>query len=183
MSARRGLTIVYTGNGKGKTSAALGAALRAVGHGWHVLIIQFFKGDWPVTFGEVEAAKRLAPHLDILQLGKGFVKIMGDKKPLDEHVDAAQAALHLARERIHSGHYDLVILDEINYAIKHLDFSLVQLEEVLDLIRTKPPSVHLILTGRDAHPQVVELADLVTEMEEIKHPYQQGLPAQVGIDY
>lgn len=182
-SKRKGLTIVYTGDAKGKTSAALGAAMRALGHGWKVLMIQFFKGDWPVVYGELELAKRLYPQFEVLQLGRGFVKIMGDKKPFEEHVEAAQAAMKLTRERVFSGQYDVVILDEINYALGYMDFKLVELADVLDLIKTKPPELHLILTGRNAHPQVIELADLVTEMKEIKHPMKKGIPAQQGIDY
>ena len=183
MAARKGLTIVYTGNGKGKTSAALGAAMRALGHGWRVLIIQFFKGDWPVVYGELELAKKLHPQFEVLQLGRGFVKIMGDKKPFDEHVAAAQAALNLTRERMLSGDYDLIILDEVIYALGYLDFKLIELKDVLQLIREKPPQMHLILTGRNAPPEVVEAADLVTEMGEVKHPMKKGIPAQQGIDY
>ncbi len=183
MAARKGLTIVYTGNGKGKTSAALGAAMRALGHGWRVLIIQFFKGDWPVVYGELELAKKLYPQFEVLQLGRGFVKIMGDKKPFEEHVEAAKAALTLTRERMLSGQYDLIILDEVIYALGYLDFKLIDLKDVLQLIREKPPQMHLILTGRNAPPEIVEAADLVTEMMEIKHPMKKGIPAQQGIDY
>lgn len=183
MAARKGLTIVYTGNGKGKTSAALGAAMRALGHGWRVLIIQFFKGDWPVIYGELELAKKLYPQFEVLQLGRGFVKIMGDKKPFEEHVEAAKAALTLTRERMLSGQYDLIILDEVIYALGYLDFKLIDLKDVLQLIREKPPQMHLILTGRNAPPEIIEAADLVTEMMEIKHPMKKGIPAQQGIDY
>ena len=183
MATRTGLIIVYTGDGKGKTSAALGAAMRALGHGWKVLMIQFFKGDWPVVYGELELAKRLYPQFEVLQLGRGFVKIMGDKKPFDEHVEAAKAALQLTRERMLSGQYDVIILDEVNYALGYLDFKLIELEDVLQLLRDKPPQMHIILTGRNAHPQVMEMADLVTEMKEVKHPMKKGIPAQQGIDY
>ena len=183
MAKRKGLTIVYTGDGKGKTSAALGAAMRALGHGWKVLMIQFFKGDWPVVYGELELAKKLYPQFEVLQLGRGFVKIMGDKKPFEEHVEAAKAALALTKERMFSGQYDVLILDEVNYALGYMDFRLIELEDVLELIRTKPPQMHLILTGRNAHPKVIEAADLLTEMREIKHPMKQGIPAQQGIDY
>lgn len=179
---RRGLVIVYTGDGKGKTSAALGNVFRALGHGWKVLVIQFFKGDWPIVFGELESAKKHA-NLEILQLGKGFVHIMGDKKPIEEHQKAAAEAVRFAKEKIYSGAYDLVVLDEINYAVDYLDFQLVALEDVLEIIRRKPAETHLILTGRNAKPQVIELADLVTEMKEIKHPFKKGIPAQKGIDY
>ena len=182
-SVRQGLIIVYTGSGKGKTSAALGAALRALGHGWRVLVIQFFKGDWPVVFGELEMAQRLAPQLELLQLGKGFVKHMGDRKPFDEHLAAAKDALRTAEERIRSGAYDLIVLDEIIYAIDYAGVQLVSLEEVLRLLDAKPPSLHLILTGRNAPQALIDRADLVTEMREIKHPWQRKIPAQEGIDY
>ena len=180
---RRGLIVIYTGNGKGKTSASLGAALRALGHGWRVLVIQFFKGDWPVVFGELEMAKRLAPQFEVLQLGRGFVKHMGDRKPFEAHVAAAQEALRIAKERITSGAYDLIILDEITYAIDYAGVQLVSVEDVLALLEAKPPALHLILTGRNAPQAIIDRADLVTEMEEIKHPWQQKIPAQVGIDY
>ena len=183
MAKRRGLTIVYTGNGKGKTSAALGAAFRAVGHGWKVLMIQFFKGDWPVVYGEVELAKRLAPQFEVLQLGKGFVKYMGDQKPLEEHLAAAKAAVQKAFDSITSGAYDLIILDEIIYAIDYAGIQMVSLDDVLGLIERKPPELHLILTGRNCPQPIIDRADLVTEMTEIKHPWQQKIPAQVGIDY
>lgn len=182
-NSRRGLIIVYTGPGKGKTSAALGAALRALGHGWRVLVIQFFKGDWPVVFGEVEMGKRLAPQFEVLQLGKGFVKHMGDRKPFDEHLAAAREALRVAKEKITAGAYDVIILDEIIYAIDYAGVQLVTVEDVLDLLDAKPPALHLILTGRNAPQAIIDRADLVTSMEEIKHPWQQKVPAQVGIDY
>ncbi len=108
---------------------------------------------------------------------------MGDKKPFAEHVEAAKAAMQLTRERMESGQYDVIILDEINYAIGYMDFKLVELEDVLQLLRDKPSEMHIILTGRNAHPKVVELADLVTEMKEIKHPMKKGIPAQQGIDF
>src|SRR3989338_6796119 len=114
-NSKKGLVIVYTGNGKGKTFAALGNVFRALGHGWRVLVIQFFKGDWPVVFGELKSAAR-HPQLEGLQLGRGFVKIMGEKKPLTEHRQAASDALGLAAKKIYSGKYDLVVLDEVLYA-------------------------------------------------------------------
>jgi cob(I)alamin adenosyltransferase len=182
-NSRRGLTILYTGDGKGKTTASLGLALRALGHGWRVLVIQFFKGEWPVVFGELEMSRRLAPQFEVLQLGKGFVKHMGDKKPFDEHLAAAKEALRVAKERITSGAYDVVILDEIVYAIDYAGVQLVTLQEVLELVDAKPPSLHLVLTGRNAPQALIDRADLVTEMREIKHPWQQKIPAQVGVDY
>ena len=182
-ASRRGLIIIYTGHGKGKTTAALGMALRALGHGWRVLVLQFFKGDWPVRFGELEIGKQLAPQLEVLHVGKGFVKHMGDAKPLDEHLAAAQAGLRMARERITSGCYDLIILDELVYAIDYAGVQLVRVEDVLELLDAKPPSLHLVLTGRDCPQALIDRADLVTDMREIKHPWQQKQPAQVGIDY
>ncbi len=175
--------MIYTGDGKGKTSAALGTVLRALGQGWKVLVLQFFKGDWPIVFGEVEMGKKLAPQLEVLQLGKGFVKYMGDKKPFDEHLAAAKDALKTAKEKISSGAYQLIVLDEIIYAIDYAGVQLVSLEEVLELLDAKPPSVHLILTGRNAPQALIDRADLVTEMKEIKHPWQQKIPAQAGIDW
>ncbi len=180
---RRGLTVVYTGHGKGKTTAALGMVFRALGHGWRVLVIQFFKGDWPIVFGEVEMGKRLHPQLEVVQLGKGFVGYMGDKKPRDEHIAAAREAMRQARERITSGKYDLIVLDELIYAIDYAGVQLVSVEEVLALLDAKPPALHLVLTGRDAPQAIIDRADLVTEMKEVKHPWQQKIPAQVGVDY
>jgi cob(I)alamin adenosyltransferase len=178
----KGLVIVYTGDGKGKTSAALGNVFRALGHGWRVLVIQFFKGDWPIVFGEIESAKA-HPKLEILQLGKGFVQGMGDKKPFAEHKDAAESAIALAKRKIYSGEYDLVVLDEVIYAIDYLDIRLVDLKDILEIMEKKPSHVNLILTGRKAHQEIIDRADLVTEMKEIKHPFQKGIQAQKGIDY
>ncbi len=179
---QKGLVIVYTGDGKGKTSAALGNVFRALGHGWKVLLIQLFKGDWPVGCGELESAKR-DPDLEILQLDKGYVKIMRDKKPFKDHQIAAAEAIKLAKEKIFSGKYDLVVLDEVNYAIDYLDIRLVELKDLIEIIEKKPERTHLILTGRAAKKEIIDRADLVTEMKEIKHPYQKGIPAQKGIDY
>lgn len=182
-TSRRGLIILYTGNGKGKTTASLGAAFRALGHGWRVLVIQFFKGDWPVVFGEFEMGKRLAPQFEVLQLGKGFVQHMGDKKPFAEHQAAAKEALRVAKEKVASGSYDLIVLDEIIYAIDYAGVQLVTIEDVLGLLDAKPTTLHLILTGRNAPQALIDRADLVTDMREIKHPWQQKIPAQEGIDY
>src|SRR5262245_23799266 len=168
-----GLIIVNTGNGKGKTTAALGTALRACGYGQRVLMIQFVKGPW--KSGEQLIAPRLAPEFELIKTGKGFFKIMGDRLPEDEHREAAGLGLELARERIHSGQYSLVILDEINNAIAD---GLLPVEPLLELIDGKPYRLHLILTGRNAHPEVLKRAHLVTEMTEVKHPYQQGILAQ-----
>ena len=173
-----GLIIVHTGNGKGKTTAALGTALRACGHGLKVLMIQFVKGPW--KSGEQLMADKLAPNFQLIKTGKGFFKIMGDRLPEEEHREAARQGLDLARERILSGAYDLVILDEINNAIAD---GLLAVEPLLEILDGKPFGTHVILTGRNAHPRVIEKAHLVTEMTEIKHPYQQGILAQKGIDF
>ena len=175
---RRGLVIVNTGDGKGKTTAALGTALRAVGYGWHVLILQFIKGTW--KYGEMEAIKRLEPEVELVRMGKGFYKILNDNLPEEVHKEAAREALAFAREQMHSGKYDLIILDEINVA---LQTGLLDVKDVLTLLEDRPAGLHLILTGRGAPPEIVERADMVTEMREVKHPYQQGIKAQRGIDY
>ncbi|MBI3733562.1 MAG: cob(I)yrinic acid a,c-diamide adenosyltransferase [Chloroflexi bacterium] len=176
--SRRGLVIVYTGGGKGKTSAALGALVRAVGYDWTVCMIQFIKGSW--YYGELDGVKRLAPNVELIQTGEGFYKIMDDKLPEAAHRQAAQAGLELAREKIASNRYDLIILDEINNT---LQTQLLSLADVMALLDARPPWLHLILTGRGAPPELIERADLVTEMREVKHPYQQGLFAQKGIDF
>ena len=171
----QGLVQVYTGNGKGKTTAALGLALRAVGRGFKVCMVQFIKGGG--EYGEHEAARRLAPLLTIHQTGRDNW-IFKDK--LDpEDIRIAQEALVLARQALTSGDYDLVILDEINGAVW---FGLLSVEDILDLMAARPASVELVLTGRSADPRVIEAADLVTEMTEVKHYYQQGVPARIGIE-
>ncbi len=175
---KRGLIIVYTGNGNGKTTASLGMALRAVGRGWKVLMIQFMKGTW--HYGELDAAKLLAPHFDIVPMGKGFYKILDDHFTEEQHRQAAFAALEFAREKMLSGEYDLLILDEANNA---LSTGLLALDDVLKFLDAKPSDFHIVLTGRGAPPEVIERADLVTEMCEIKHPYQKGILAQKGIDF
>ncbi|MGH9869682.1 MAG: cob(I)yrinic acid a,c-diamide adenosyltransferase [Candidatus Polarisedimenticolia bacterium] len=175
---RTGLVVVNTGNGKGKTTAALGTAMRAVGHGHKVLMVQFVKGPW--TSGEQLLAPRLAPGFEFVKTGKGFFKIMGDRLPEEEHKEAARLGFEFAREKVLSGGYDLVILDEINNAIAD---GLLPVEPLLELIDAKPAEMHLILTGRNAHPDVLKRAHLVTEMVEIKHPYREGILAQKGIDF
>ena len=172
------MVVIFTGDGKGKTSAALGVAFRAAGHKMYVSIVQFIKGANPT--GEARASERLAPELEFASLGSGFVNCCGDTKPLSEHKMAAAQALDLARQRIQSGSWDIVVLDEINTAVA---LGLIEVQEVLELLAKKPPKLHVILTGRSARPEVIEAADLVTEMRNIKHPYDRGIPAQKGIDY
>jgi cob(I)alamin adenosyltransferase len=175
---KKGLIIVYTGPGKGKTTAALGAAFRAVGQGMKVLMVQFLKGSW--HYGELDAAKMLGEDkLRLLPMGRGFVKL-GAEKPDPNDVRLVDQAWEFASEKIRSSEYDVVILDEINYAIT---YKMLDADRVVDALRQKPEMVHVILTGRNANPKIVELADLVTEMREVKHPYQKGIEAQRGIDY
>ncbi len=175
---RQGLIVVITGNGKGKTTSALGMALRACGHGMKVCIIQFMKGD--IYAGEWDGVKQMNCDIELVATGKGFCGIQGNPYPWTEHRANAQDAIDLAREKITTRSCDLLILDEINNALK---LKLVDLEQLLGLLQNKPPMLHLILTGRDAHPQVVELADTVSEVHEIKHAYRQEIDPQPGIDY
>lgn len=177
MQERKGLVIVHTGNGKGKTTAALGLALRAWGQGLRILILQFIKGGW--KYGELKAIAALAPRLKIEQLGEGFVKgAAGDEK--EKHCAAARETLERAKSEITAGNWDMMILDEINYAVK---FGLITEEETLALIEIKPEEMHLVMTGRDAKEEIIARADLVTEMREIKHPHQKGIKAQKGVEF
>ena len=173
-----GLTIVYTGKGKGKTTAALGIALRATGYKKKICMIQFIKGSW--HYGEMESSKRLEPEFEMVAIGKGFVGIIDDKSPKEDHQKIAKEAIRISNEKIQSGKYDIVILDEINYAV---NLNLISLDDVLDLIKSKPENVDLVLTGNYAKEEVIEAADLVTEMKEIKHPFQKGIKAKEGIDF
>lgn len=173
-----GLVVVITGNGKGKTSSALGMAVRATGHNMRVCMIEFMKGD--LYSGEMDGIKRLAPNVEMHLTGKGFCGIMGNPYPFKEHRANAQDAVQLAKEKMLSGHFDILILDEINNALK---LKLVDLPQVLGLIDSKPPAMHLILTGRDAHPDVISRAHTVSEINEIKHAYRSGIEPQKGIDY
>jgi cob(I)alamin adenosyltransferase len=174
---RKGLIVVITGNGKGKTTAALGIALRACGHGMRVCIIQFMKGD--LYAGEWDGVKRTNCDIELHATGKGFCGIQGNPYPWAEHRANAQDAIDLVREKL-AGGYDILILDEINNAVK---LKLVDLEQVLEILASKPPLMHLVLTGRDAHPQVLELADTASEVHELKHAFRQGIEPQPGIDY
>ncbi len=174
---KKGLILVNTGDGKGKTTAALGTALRAWGQGMKVLVLQFIKGGW--KYGELKAVEKMGPNFEMRQMGGGFIEGASDKS-LDEHCHAAQETLEAARTEISSGKYDLIVLDEILYAVH---YGLVALEDVMDLLAQKPENLHLILTGRNARPEIIEAADLVTEMKEIKHPYTRGIPGQKGIEF
>lgn len=172
-----GLILINTGNGKGKTTAALGTALRHAGYGRKVMFLQFIKGTW--KYGEMEALN-LIPNITLVRSGAGFYKILDDKYPEEVHKQAAADGLQLARQAVSSGEYTLVVLDEIIYAIGE---GLLALADVLDMLKLRKPEVSVILTGRGAPPELIELADTVTEMREVKHPFQQGVLALKGIDY
>ena len=175
MKLEKGFIQVYTGNGKGKTTAALGLALRAVGREMRVCMIQFLKGGGP--YGEHLAAEKLAPYLTIIQTGSSDWCRKGNPGP--EDVRLAREALTMAEKTLTQGRYDLVILDEINNAVH---YNLVSVDDVLHLIEQKPAQVELVLTGRNADERIIAAADLVTEMREIKHYYKAGVAARIGIE-
>jgi len=168
-----GYVQVYTGNGKGKTTAALGLAFRAIGRGLRVCFFQFIKNG---PYGEKLLADKLVPLITMIQSGRPGM-VSSESSELDRQ--EAQKGLEHARKLLVSGDYDLVILDEINTAVS---FGLIDLEQVLELIRIKPQRVELVLTGRYAPEQIIEAADLVTEMNEVKHYYHKGVPARIGIE-
>jgi cob(I)alamin adenosyltransferase len=176
-SSRRGLLLINTGPGKGKTTAALGTALRAVGNGMRVLVLQFLKGSW--HYGELDAVEAFGDKFVMKQMGRGFVKIGGAETD-PEDIRLVEEAWSEARAAIYSGDWDMVVLDEINYAI---GYKMLDPAVVADALRHRPDNVHVILTGRNAHPLLVELADTVTEMREVKHAYEKGILAQLGIEY
>ena len=172
---RQGLVIVNTGNGKGKTTASLGTVLRAWGRGMRVCVVQFIKhekGNW----GEIQAAHKL--DIEWHAMGDGFTWL---SKDIEETGEKARRAWALAQEKIASGAYDLIVLDEMTYAFHHHWLDLQQ--TIAWLKENKPPELHVIITGRGAPPELIEYADLVTEMREIKHPYQRGIRAQQGIEF
>jgi cob(I)alamin adenosyltransferase len=173
----KGLIIVYTGDGKGKTTAALGMALRAAGHGMKTLIIQFIKSY--KRYGELKFVKKYDCGIEIKTMGKGYVRIKGDIHPFEEHVKAAKKTLEFAKEQIRSEKYNIIVLDEINIALNE---KLLTIKEVTDLIKQKPPDLHLILTGRGAPNKLIQLADLTSEVREVRHPFRKGIPAQRGIE-
>jgi len=170
---RTGLVIVNTGNGKGKSTAALGLAMRALGNDMKVLMVQFIKGAWKV--GEYESARKLG--FEIRPMGEGFTWVTKDR---ERDMKVAREAWDFAKVRILAGEHDMVILDEINYAI---DYGYVNLPEVLETLEARPKDVHVVLTGRKAKPELIERSDLATEMVELKHPYKKGIKAQRGIEF
>ncbi len=175
---KQGLLVVITGYGKGKTTSAMGMALRAVGHNMKVCIIQFMKGD--LYSGEWDGIKKLSPYVELTSTGKGFCGIEGNPFPHSEHRKNAQDSIRLVMEKIESNQFDILILDEINNA---LQLKLVDLEQVMAILDKRPSHLHMILTGRDAHPKVIELADTVSEVKEIKHAYRKNIEPQPGIDF
>lgn len=177
---RKGLVLVFTGEGKGKSTAAIGLAVRAAGHGMRVRIIQFIKGAWRT--GEQVALRRLAPEVELVRAGRGFtIDRLRDARISDEeHAAAARAGLAEARDHLISADVDVLVLDEILGAITA---GLIRVEEVLDLVAIKPAMAHLVLTGRGAPGPIVDVADLVTEMRVVKHPFATGIVAQKGVEF
>jgi len=174
----QGLVVIITGNGKGKTTSAMGMVLRASGHGLKTCIIQFMKGD--LYSGEWDGVKRLGDLVELHATGKGFCGLHGNPYSKDEHRANAQDAIALAMEKITSGGFDLLVLDEINNALK---LRLVDLEQVHALLDARPVKMHVILTGRHAHEELIERADTVSEVNEIKHAYRKKIEPQPGIDF
>ena len=173
---KKGLVQVYTGNGKGKTTAALGLAFRAAGHGYKTKIIQFMKGQ--INYGELKAAKRFKGLITIVQAGRK--EFVSKKRPAKIDIDLAQKAIRLAQKEMVKAGVDILVLDEINCAI---DFGLVSLDQALELVRLKPQSMELVLTGCWARPEIIKLADLVSEVRAVKHPWEKGIKARKGIEF
>ena len=174
-SAKKGLIIVYTGNGKGKTTAALGQAIRAAGHGMKSCFIQFIKGSW--HYGELNAVKHFEDTIDLHVSGKGFT---WKSDNLEEDRAIAQQGWQLAQAAIHSGKYDLVFLDELTYLIS---YKFIDLQDVIKTLSEKPAYLHVVITGRKAPPELIEMADLVTEMKVVRHPLKVGVKAQKGVEF
>jgi cob(I)alamin adenosyltransferase len=174
MSLKKGLIHVYTGNGKGKTTAAIGLGVRAAGAGLKVLMIQFMKGR---RYSELDALQQIK-NFTVVQFGRD--EFVSKEKPEQVDIDLAQKGLTYAKEIIHENKYDVVILDELNVA---LDYRLISLPDVIQLLKEKPESLELVLTGRYASPKIIQLADVVSEILEIKHPYQKGELSRKGVDW
>lgn len=172
------MLLVITGNGKGKTTSAIGQAVRAIGDGRKVLMVQFIKGPW--KSGEDESHKLLAPYFKIVKTGLGFVGILGDTLPREDHVNAAQAGLALAKEEGQSGKWNMLILDEVHNAI---GLDLLSVPEVLEVIDSLPQGMDVVLTGRDARQEFVDRADIVSEVKEIKHVYATGVKGKKGVEW
>ncbi len=175
MSGTRGLFLLFTGNGKGKTTAALGLAFRAMGHGQRVAMIQFIKGSW--KYGELESARRFADLLDFHVMGRGFT---WKSDNLDRDIAVAREAWEFARATIAGNRHQLVILDELTYLVT---YGMIPEQEIIDTLTARPSSMHVVVTGRGASDGLIAAADLVTEMCEIRHPYKKGIRAQKGIEF
>ncbi|WP_339135664.1 MAG: cob(I)yrinic acid a,c-diamide adenosyltransferase [Candidatus Electrothrix sp. GW3-4] len=172
---QKGLILLFTGHGKGKTTAALGMTMRAAGHGMKTCFLQFIKGSW--KYGEMEAMARFREEIDFYVMGRGFTWKSDD---LEKDKAVAREAWEKAKEVIMSGKYHTVVLDEFTYLLR---YGMIEKEEALEVLRRKPEDLHICITGRDAAEELVALADLVTEMQPIKHPYQQGIRAQKGVEF
>jgi cob(I)alamin adenosyltransferase len=173
---RKGLIIVNTGDGKGKSTAAFGLAMRAAGNKMNVFILQFMKGQWKA--GERNSFEKLAPYVEVVPMGDGFT---WDTENIEQDKATARKAFEIVKEKLNSGKYNMVIFEEINYV---LDYKFLPEDEVLEVIKNKPEMTHVVCTGRNASEKLIEMADLVTEMKMIKHPFaDQGIPAQKGIEF
>lgn len=172
---KNGLLMVYTGNGKGKTTAALGQVFRALGHGMKVCVIQFIKGSW--KYGELTSADRFEDLLEVHVRGRGFT---WQSEDLEKDIEVARDAWEFAKERINSGRFDLVVLDELTYL---MSYKMVDAEEVVAFLKARPADLHVVVTGRDAPELLMDAADLVTEMREIKHHYNAGVKAKKGVEF
>jgi len=173
-AGRQALVIVLTGRGKGKTTAALGVVLRAWGRGMKTVVLQFMKARTS-NYGENRAAKKLG--IEMIPLGEGFTWLSED---IEKDKGTARECWEMAREKIASGQYDIVVLDEMTYP---MSYGWIPVEEVIDTLRQRPEGLHVIITGRDAPQELIDFADLVTEMREVKHPYEKGVKARPGIDF
>jgi cob(I)alamin adenosyltransferase len=171
---RKALVILYTGNGKGKTTAALGMLLRAWGRGMKVCMLSFIKTETS-NYGEERAAKKLG--IELIPMGGGFTWL---SKDLEKDRALAQKCWDLCKQKIASNEYDIIVLDEITYPIS---YGWLDVDEVIDTLRERPVNLHVVLTGRDAHEKLIEFADLVTEMRDVKHPFSAGIKAQPGVDF
>ena len=163
---------------KAKQQQSLGVALRAIGYNHNVCMIQFIKGEW--DYGELYSSNKLKPNFELIVTGKGFIGIIDDDHLIEEHIQSSKNALKIAREKISSNKYNTIILDEINYALK---LNLITENEVIDLLNSKPAELNIIMTGNYLSDKILEIADLVTEMKEVKHPYKKGIKAKKGIDF
>ncbi|WP_319550224.1 cob(I)yrinic acid a,c-diamide adenosyltransferase [Desulfogranum marinum] len=172
---KKGLLLVFTGNGKGKTTSAIGLSIRAAGNNMPICFIQFIKGSW--KYGELDALKRFDDLIDFHVMGRGFTWKSDD---LEKDKALARCGWEKAKEAISSGKYKMVVLDEFTYLLK---YGMLEKEEVLQVLKNKPEDVHLVITGRDALPEIIDAADLVTEMQAVKHPYKSGIKAQKGIEF